>query len=75
MRNGKCSKCGSATVVSLANGVVAGGRKMYMLTGGYNVPVEVVTFLCTTCGYHENYISDAKKLSEAAQKWPKVPVT
>ena len=29
---------------------------------------------CTTCGYHENYISDAKKLSEAAQKWPKVPV-
>jgi hypothetical protein len=37
--------------------------------------VDGVSFLCTSCGYYENYIADAKKLSDAAQKWPKVPVT
>ena len=67
--------CGSTTVYSQANGVVPGGRKEYILLDGYDLPVDVVSFLCTTCGHFENYITDAKKLSDAAQKWPKVPVT
>jgi hypothetical protein len=73
MRNGKCSKCGSATVYTQANGVVGHSRE-YISLDSVNYPVNVVTFLCGSCGYYENYISDVKKLGEAVQKWPKAPV-
>jgi len=73
MRNGKCSKCGSTTVYMQANGL--GNTREHINLGGIHYPTEVVTFLCGSCGYYENYLSDVKKLAEATQKWPKVPVT
>ena len=74
MRNGKCSKCGSATVVSQPYGI---GPKegVCLQVGVLFQQVDTMSFLCTTCGYYEIYITDAKKLSAAAQQWPKVPVT
>ena len=29
------------------------------------------TYLCTGCGFYENYVLDEDKLAEAAQKWDK----
>ena len=74
MKNGKCFKCGSATVYSLANGVVPGGRdREYIHLGAFYYPIDVQSFLCTTCGFYENYVTDQKRLAEVTQKWPQVP--
>ena len=76
MKNGKCLKCGSTTVYSLANGVVPGGHvREYIQMDGMYSAADVLSFLCTTCGYYENYVTDAKKLSAVAGKWPQVPHT
>jgi len=32
----------------------------------------LVTFICTSCGYFESFITDQKKLNEVAQSWAKV---
>jgi hypothetical protein len=74
MKNGKCLKCGSTTVYSSANGIVPSGSvRHYMGFGGMYTAADCLTFLCTTCGYYENYITTPKKLSDAAQKWAHVP--
>jgi hypothetical protein len=74
MKNGKCPKCGSATVYSIANGVMPGGRpRQYIGFGGIYSAVDCLTYLCATCGYYENYITDQKKLADVVQKWPHVP--
>jgi hypothetical protein len=69
MKNGKGPKCGSATVYSLTNGLVPGGRnREYVQFGGFYFPVDVLSFVCTTCGYYDNYVADQKKLSEVMEK-------
>ena len=72
MRNGKCSKCGSTTVYAQSKGV-GGVNGVELTIGIFARAVNVTSFVCTTCGYFENYIADTKKLAEVAQKWPKVP--
>ena len=73
MRNGKCLKCGSTTIYSQSNGV--GGRNGVAVSIGLTLDsTEVISFVCATCGYFENYFTAQKKLSEVKQKWQKVPV-
>jgi len=73
MRNGKCLKCGSKTVFTQKNGV--GGRNGLAVSLGFSLDsTEVISFVCATCGYFENYFTDQKKLADVAKNWPKVPV-
>jgi predicted nucleic-acid-binding Zn-ribbon protein len=72
MRDGKCDKCGSATVHEQTNGFAPGGRREYIGFGGAYTGVDVHSFVCTTCGYIENYLADPKRLGEVAAKWPQV---
>jgi predicted nucleic-acid-binding Zn-ribbon protein len=72
MKNGKCDKCGATTVHVLTNGFAPGGRREYMGFGGAYTGVDIQSFLCTTCGYYENYVADPKRLAEVALKWPLV---
>jgi len=72
MKNGKCDKCGSTTVHVQTNGFAPGGRREYIGFEGMYSAVDVQSYLCTTCGYYENYVTDPKRLVEAAQKWPAV---
>ena len=73
MRNGKCLKCGSKTIHSQKNGV--GGRNGVAVSLGLSLDsTEVISFVCATCGYFENYFTDQRKLSEVKQKWQKVSV-
>ncbi|MBC8489508.1 MAG: hypothetical protein H8D45_26115 [Bacteroidetes bacterium] len=74
MRNGKCPKCGSATVYSKTEGLkyaVARGV-VFVHTGIMTIPSPAIAYICTSCGYFENYIADKNKLSEVAAKWQKV---
>ncbi len=72
MRNGQCPKCNSKTVYSKRGGV--GSTHIHVYTGILSVAVEFDAFVCTTCGYFENYIANEDKLKDVAQKWDKVPV-
>ena len=75
MKNGKCSRCGSATVVARPNGIVPGGssREYINFEGRTYMPVDTAAYLCTTCGYYERYVTDPGKLAQAGQTWQKVP--
>jgi hypothetical protein len=75
MQSGKCDKCGASTVHTLANGIAPGGRREYIGFGGAYTAVDVQTYLCTNCGYYENYVTDTRRLAEVAQRWPGVTPT
>ena len=75
MKNGICIKCGSDTVFSKTDGLGFGD------TNGVFVYVSILTrrsptvsFICSSCGYFENYINESGKLVEVAKTWQKVPV-
>jgi hypothetical protein len=51
-----------------------GSTHIHVYTGILSVAVEFDAFVCTTCGYFENYIADEDKLADVAKKWDKVPV-
>lgn len=76
MRNGKCSKCNSPTVYQQTGGIYFDSRNAFhVYTGAFDMTVPYVSFICASCGYFENYVADANKLAEVAQKWQKVNVT
>jgi hypothetical protein len=37
-------------------------------------PSTINSYICTDCGYFENYIADAAKLADVALKWQKVGI-
>lgn len=47
--------------------------KMHVRTSFISIPVPVLSYVCTTCGYFEQYIDDPAKLAEVAQTWDRVP--
>ena len=71
MRDGKCIKCGGA-VRQLTRGIYetgGSGDNGVLVNDGSMIrrPTSYETFLCTACGYWENYLSDAEKLQRAAE--------
>ena len=73
MKNGKCVKCGSTTIYAQGNGVA--GRNGVAVSVGLSLDsTAVISYICTTCGYFENYFTDQRKLSEVKEKWQKVSV-
>jgi predicted RNA-binding Zn-ribbon protein involved in translation (DUF1610 family) len=74
MKDGKCPKCGSHTVYTKQNGLQLGENQkgVMVFTSFMTSPTATVAYICTACGYFENYIADPKKLSEVAGKWTAV---
>jgi len=75
MRDGTCPKCGNGTVFSKPEGLkyaIAQGV-VFIHTGFMTVPSPAVAYICTTCGYFENYIADQGKLYEVSTTWQQVP--
>jgi predicted nucleic-acid-binding Zn-ribbon protein len=64
MKNGKCPKCNSESIVMSANGGGVGyGQKIYISLGlGMSATSRWMTYLCLDCGYFENYVVDQEKL-------------
>ena len=76
MKDGKCVKCGSATVFTTNDGIVCEGTTGWSVRWSFNggttgEDLEATTYACTTCGYFENY-GDPSALAAAADKWTKV---
>ncbi len=71
MRDGTCDKCGTAAVMQRTGGIYpAGGtaNPTVFVNDGTMVQrtVDYETFLCTACGYYENYVTDVGKLQNVA---------
>jgi hypothetical protein len=67
MRDGTCTKCGYPGVRQLTRGIYdpgEGGHGGVMVNDGSMIrrATSYETFLCTACGYWENYLSDAELL-------------
>ncbi len=72
MKNGTCPRCNSSNVFKKTKGAYFGNG---MLTVGSSFDImgsEFESYVCTECGYFENYILDKPKLQEVQQKWTKV---
>ena len=74
MRTGKCPKCGSGTVYSKDDGMKFSVMQGVVLikTGPITAPSSTTSYICSTCGYFENYITDKSKLSEVSKNWKKI---
>ena len=75
MKNGKCIKCNSATVYTAQLGVFYGDLKLEGagFPGIIGSPLYI-SYLCTTCGYFENYVDDQQMLQKVSSNkgWKKV---
>ena len=67
MKNGKCPKCGSTNVFASDNGA-GPGFSLHMRTGQHSLQTtdKWETYICTDCGFFENYVLDKDKLSKIA---------
>ena len=68
MRDGTCTKCGYPSVRQLTRGIYYSGSTGVMVNDGSSIrrPVSYETFLCTGCGYWENYLTDTEMLRRIA---------
>ena len=67
-------KMRSANVYSKTEGLkyaVARGV-VFVHTSSMTMPSSAIAYICTSCGYFENYITDKNKLSEVTAKCQKV---
>lgn len=62
----QCPKCGSAEIYTNENMLLRGERSMVPLTGWTSFGVAV--YLCNSCGYFEEYMSDKYRNLEKVQE-------
>ncbi len=75
MKNGKCPKCGSATVHTMRGGLDFGNMdRIFINAGKSHQPSTYTTYVCVTCGFFEVYLNGMSYLAEITKSWPKVPV-
>ncbi len=72
MRSGYCPKCKTPTVYRKLNGIGEGGTGVYVRTSWMTRASPVESFICTRCGYYENYVVDEPKMAEVTSAWKKV---
>ncbi len=75
MKNGQCPRCGSNNVRKRRQGIEYEQSMRLGITirtdeGGGPIPLE--NYVCTDCGYFENYIADRNKLEQIARQWDPV---
>jgi len=73
MRKGRCPKCGSADVFARRNGIGQDGGSVFLYgLSLVTLPTTIESYVCTGCGYFENYVADGGKLSKVTRRWDKV---
>ena len=72
MRNGKCARCGSKEIYHKVNGIVSGDKKIYVRISILSPATDKETYICSSCGYYENYILDKNILNKLKENWIKV---
>jgi len=71
MKSGTCPRCQSPNVFKKKKGVNY-DRGIYVYTGMLTSASLWVSYVCTDCGYFENYIADREKLADVAAEWDRV---
>ena len=71
MNSGTCPRCQSSNVFKKRKGVNY-DRGVYVYTGIMTSASPFVSYVCTGCGYFENYITDRDKLADVAAQWQRV---
>ena len=74
MRDGTCIKCGYASVRQLTDGIYDGQGRGVSVNDGSMIryPQSYETFLCTACGYWENYLTNTdllRRIADGAGGW------
>ena len=64
-KSGKCSKCGSDKVIHVENGSLSSRQ---FGEAGIFFAVGITKFVCTECGYLEEWIDPPIQLKQLAQK-------
>jgi transposase-like protein len=78
MKNGKCPKCNSSNVFKNNKGIDwgSGWGWLEIWIGNSkersNLQSDCDSYICTDCGYFENYIIEKDILQEVRTKWMKV---
>jgi len=73
MRNGRCPRGNSRAVYKMTNGIISGDKHVYVRGLDFSSPkTDRLAYLCSTCGYHEYYLTDENILQKVTQKWEKV---
>lgn len=78
MRNGRCPKCASQRIhVSNVRLPLQGWTffNVIPITASFwwgSSTASVQHYICVTCGYVEQYVTDADKLLEIGAHWPQV---
>lgn len=72
MKSGKCPRCNGTDVYHKINGVISGDKKIYVRISMLSPATDKETFVCSSCGYYENYIIDKSILNKVKEKWAKV---
>jgi hypothetical protein len=65
LKNGECPQCGSSDIVTSPHGI--GWDLCVMVTQGkvWESSSDWTTYLCSSCGLFENYVTDTKYLETA----------
>ncbi len=73
MLNGQCPRCQSRSVYRCKNGIISGDKQIFVRgLGFFSSGSDKMTYLCTACGYYENYLADKAVCRKVAAKWEKV---
>jgi DNA-directed RNA polymerase subunit RPC12/RpoP len=72
MKDGVCPRCNSKTVFKKVNGVISESKHIYVRGITMLTPrSDRTSYVCTSCGYYENYIDDPDLLAKIGGKWEK----
>jgi hypothetical protein len=71
MKKGVCIKCESSTVYRRQDGI---GFELNLRIGSRYHQCAFETYLCTSCGYFENYLTNKNELKDVVNddKWKKL---
>ncbi|MEY9874648.1 transposase-like protein [Streptacidiphilus sp. MAP12-33] len=74
MRSGICPKCGSTEVHTRFGGIFRGQTRSIVVAGGLLGSTRATSddYVCTDCGYFEQYFTKGRALNRIARKWPLV---
>ena len=72
MKSGTCPKCGSDSIFCRSQGI--GGKSIPVKAGRASWPADQTSYVCTDCGYFEQYLDDEGTLGkiEDEDNWTKI---
>ena len=70
MKTGICPKCQARTVHVKNEAIITNSGATVIIVGMF-ARAHLRTYVCTTCGYVEQYVIEADALPKIARDWPK----